>query len=280
MELYMTIGSKLRPTRSGITRYHQLAAVIRGRIAAGNYGPSEALPSENALARAFGFSTETVRRALYQLEVEGLIDRMQGRGTFVRSNAIPLQDSRGTIPLELLLDGGSRFPATVISISRMAAQSRVASVLGLLPEDSVLQLSRIRRAGERAVSFSRCYVGEPLATKVETSLKSDGAQSLLTLIESAGHLRVDRVEEVLEATAADSDVSDHLGVPLGSPIMTMLRVYHSAGTPVNCGFYYWRGDSVRVVVEFRRPLGNEKEWVRSEVHGTAHRAPRRVRATK
>jgi GntR family transcriptional regulator len=267
----MTIGTEGHARLTGVTRYHQVAAVMRSRISEGHYGPGQALPSEQALAQEFGYSTETVRRALDQVQKEGWIDRIQGRGTFVRPRALPLENTLGTIPLDLLLDSGSRFPAEVVSMSRVVAPPRTAVALAVAPTATVLQLNRLRRADERAVSYSRCYFADPLAPNV-ARVVSDGAQSLLSMTERSGDLRVDRVEEVLEATSADRELCAHLGVSMGSPIMSIFRTYHSGGLPVSCGMYYWLADSVRVVVEFRRSPGPTAQWVRAE---PGVRAPRR-----
>ena len=46
--------------------------------------PDEAIPAESGLAEAYGVSLGTMRKALQQLVDEGLLERHQGSGTFVR----------------------------------------------------------------------------------------------------------------------------------------------------------------------------------------------------
>jgi GntR family transcriptional regulator len=60
----------------------QAAAIIRQRIASGEYGPQ--LPSQMALAEKLGVSPKTVEKALEILKAEGLVYGVPGRGTFVR----------------------------------------------------------------------------------------------------------------------------------------------------------------------------------------------------
>jgi DNA-binding GntR family transcriptional regulator len=62
----------------------QIADVLRGRIASGEYAPGSALPAITALAAEFGVTTNTVRKALGILKDEGLIESVPGYGTFVR----------------------------------------------------------------------------------------------------------------------------------------------------------------------------------------------------
>jgi GntR family histidine utilization transcriptional repressor len=62
-------------------------ALIRG-IAGGRWQPGDRVPSENELASEHGTSRMTARRALTELEAEGVIRRIQGLGSFVARRTI------------------------------------------------------------------------------------------------------------------------------------------------------------------------------------------------
>jgi GntR family transcriptional regulator of arabinose operon len=74
-----------------ITRYGELVSYIRVRIHDQTFPPGMRLPTEMALAHEHHISRSTVRQALHMLEQEGLVERIQGSGTFVRqlSAALP-----------------------------------------------------------------------------------------------------------------------------------------------------------------------------------------------
>jgi GntR family transcriptional regulator len=63
----------------------QLAAILRGEIAAGKYAETGMLPSESQLQQVHGVSRGTVRRALATLADEGLVYTITARGTFLNS---------------------------------------------------------------------------------------------------------------------------------------------------------------------------------------------------
>lgn len=65
-------------------KYKQIYAQLRRALLTGEYAPGDKLPSENELVEEFGASRPTVSRALGQLEVDGLVERRAGSGTFVR----------------------------------------------------------------------------------------------------------------------------------------------------------------------------------------------------
>ncbi|MBP3966306.1 GntR family transcriptional regulator [Paenibacillus lignilyticus] len=64
-------------------KYIQLKEEIVSWIAMAQFKPHDKLPSENEIAARFGFSRQTVRQALGDLEAEGWLYRAQGKGTFV-----------------------------------------------------------------------------------------------------------------------------------------------------------------------------------------------------
>ncbi len=82
MALTQTGAGPLRHRFETVPLYQQVMRVLMQRIAAGEYRVS--LPAEGDLARELGVSSGTVRKALDALEAEGVLERRQGRGTFVR----------------------------------------------------------------------------------------------------------------------------------------------------------------------------------------------------
>lgn len=63
--------------------YCQIAEELRGKIFSGEYAALSRLPAENVLGELHGASRITIRSALKKLETEGLIHRVNGKGTFV-----------------------------------------------------------------------------------------------------------------------------------------------------------------------------------------------------
>ena len=63
--------------------WQQLAGILRGKIASGEYPAGRRMPSETTLVQEYGLARGTVRQAMKALEDEGLVVRVQGRGTFV-----------------------------------------------------------------------------------------------------------------------------------------------------------------------------------------------------
>jgi DNA-binding GntR family transcriptional regulator len=64
--------------------YERVASVFRDKIVTGELEPGSKLPTQEAITGEFGVSRIVARRALDLLETEGLIDRIQGGGAYVR----------------------------------------------------------------------------------------------------------------------------------------------------------------------------------------------------
>jgi len=75
--------------------YLQLIEQIRRRIAVGDWGPGQEIPSIRALAASTRVSVITVKRAFLELERDGVIVTRQGRGTFVADKVDLGRDLRG-----------------------------------------------------------------------------------------------------------------------------------------------------------------------------------------
>ena len=70
---------------SVIPLYEQVANALRADIQGGAFDATKRLPTEEELAEKYGISRITVRRAVGDLVEEGLVEKKQGKGTFIRT---------------------------------------------------------------------------------------------------------------------------------------------------------------------------------------------------
>ena len=69
---------------SGTSKYQQVADWVRGRLKEGTLRPGDRLETETEIAQRFSYSRQTVRQALAKLEQEGVIEKIQGSGSYIR----------------------------------------------------------------------------------------------------------------------------------------------------------------------------------------------------
>lgn len=68
--------------------YHQLKQALMGEIRGDQLRPGDQLPTEAAIEERYGVSRSTIRQALNELVLEGHVERIQGKGTFVAPKRI------------------------------------------------------------------------------------------------------------------------------------------------------------------------------------------------
>jgi DNA-binding GntR family transcriptional regulator len=74
---------------SSVPPWEQLAGILRGRIESGELAPGDRVPSVISLAQEYELAAGTVRKALAQLQREGLVESRVGWGTFVTERRPP-----------------------------------------------------------------------------------------------------------------------------------------------------------------------------------------------
>src|SRR6266487_1979738 len=119
--------------------YLQLRDALAGRIAGGEWKPGSAIPNESDLAREFGVSAGTMRKALDLMEAERLLTRRQGRGTFVNDQS---SDELAARFSNIRGPDGKRVCGQVASaeIAHGPANEMECTRLRLAPEDRVYRV--------------------------------------------------------------------------------------------------------------------------------------------
>lgn len=243
------------------TLYFEIMEFIRRQIREGRLKPGDRIPSERELAERFHASRMTVRHALNQLAWEGVIERQQGRGSFVAEPKIPLGLQFLTSFSEDMRRRGLQPSSRLISVTVTDAEPAVAEVLGLTVDRRVTALRRIRYANTQPLSVE--FVQVPyqlvpdLADYVRQVFRGNRATtfSLYERFERLG-IVLQRARQTLEATVASSDYARWLRVREGAPLLLLTRVsYDTTGRPVEMVRAWYRGDRYRYETELVRPPG-------------------------
>lgn len=179
--------------------------------------PGAAAPSERELVARFGVARMTVRQALDALVVEGLLDRIPGRGTFV---AQPRHDTTVLSSFTEEMRRRGLLPESQTLLARVEqAGPGVARALDIMQGDPVLHWKRLRRADQQIVCVEDAYLNEVL---LPGFLQSGTPTSLYTALQERG-LRPTWAEDSISAVPASAEDADHLEVAAGSPLLLHSR---------------------------------------------------------
>jgi GntR family transcriptional regulator len=231
---------------------------LQAALDAGEWLPGDRLPPERELARRYGCSLITVRRALTELTREGRIERVRGRGTSVLHPRIDrdLGDPR-SFRDEMLLRGLD--PATRLLAARPeSAGASVATALGLEAGSPILYLERLRLAGGEPLLLEQAYLP---AERFPGLLASDlEHESLYGLLAQRYATVVTRTRETLEPVLLGAREARLLGRPPRAPALLIEGIaFDERQAPVELGRTLVRGDRTRYYIDRDVLRGDARE---------------------
>ena len=218
--------------------YHQLKQRLAADIERGTYPTGSRIPPEHELEKLYNVSRVTVRRALTELTTEGLLERKQGKGTFV-------SQPQGRMQLKSLHSfhdccklNKVRPSTDVIHIKETAAGSRDAEELNLSTGSRVLETLRVRRADGVPVvlernRFSMAYAylqDQDLSGSLYGLLRDYGVEPKLAVHDVSLHYANAEEAELLETEEK-------------TPLVCLHEViYDQRGRPLHNSIQLIRGD--------------------------------------
>jgi DNA-binding GntR family transcriptional regulator len=232
--------------------YLQISAWLAEQIASGAWPEHYKLKSEIDLAAELGVNRGTVRKAIGELIAEGLLVRIHGLGTFVAARTLeqPLAE-RLVAFSEDLLAKGIPFETRVLAQAVVAPDRRVASLLGLRPDQQVLELKRVRLVAGGPLILLHNYVIYDRCPGIDAV--DFTRQRLLETLEARFGLRLEWGRRIFQAQAATAEVADRLEVAACDPVMYLQQIlYLDDGSPIELSDVWVRGDRFRLSAVVRR----------------------------
>ncbi|WP_456728113.1 GntR family transcriptional regulator [Bradyrhizobium sp. USDA 3364] len=234
-----------RGTGSDRFLYRSVSRKLRDLIDAGTYATGTQLPSAGDLARDFGVSMITIRRAIRDLSLEGILVGRQGLGVFVakRRRIVRLLSPSKTVPFEddlrkLGLTPGVR----LLQVALTDPNDGDPFQLGALGVG--YRVERIILADDEPICLDSLWfpkeVGEALMPKVREQLMMPFIEALKAF---------DHFEYQFEGATATEEQAALLEVTPGFPVLNCRTVaFRKDGTPLVVGCTVARAD--RIVYRF------------------------------
>lgn len=238
-------------TLSPVPLYTQIKEILRGRILDGSYAPHAQMPSESELMAAFQVSRITVRQALGDLQKEGLVFKIHGKGTFV-SQPKAFQNIGQLMGFgEAMSRMGYETFSQVVSIKTLAAGKAVAARLGIKERTQIAELRRLRYLNRAPISLDVTYVSKALGERLA---KEDLAhRDIFLILENDYGIGLGEAELQIEAMLADEALARQLKIEEGAPVLRIERLTHAAdGQPLDFEYLYYRGDAFQYRLRIER----------------------------
>ncbi len=206
-------------------RYLDLADALRARIVARDLGPGGALAGEVELAREYGTSRVTVRRALDVLRQEGLVTSRRGAGWFAAVDPVRQPLGRVTTVEAAVEAAGGRPGRRVLSFGFVGAPAGVAGALEIERGVDVLRVERVNLADDRPFAWVTVWVRGDLGADVS---RADVEHAPFYDLLPLRGVVLGAVHQSITAEVASADAAARLDCEPGDPLLVARRLTREA----------------------------------------------------
>ena len=226
--------------------YVQLMEELETSIRNGVYKPGDKIMTEAEMAKEYGVSLITVRKAVGSLMEKGLVMRKQGKGTFVTKPKYSRNMKKLQSFTEMCEQMGVKPGAQVLENRLIMADKKVADRLGIEPGSNVVYISRLRLADGELVQVEKSYFPLKYAFLLEEDLNNG---SMFECLKEKAGAKVASSEKMIELCRATAEEAALMDVKKGDYLLFVKSTaYDENGEPMYAGIQLINGDRFSLYV--------------------------------
>ncbi len=231
-----------------IPLYAQLVEQLRRDIAANAFGESGRIPTEAELSQTYEVSRITVRRAIEELVNQGLVEKKQGKGTFVCAPRFSRRLDNGPLSFsEMCEENGLKPGAVMLEKEIVVPKSlRIRSLLKLKEGESAVHISRIRTGNGKPLAFEESYLPMEYSDLLSLDLENESMYRYLREVRGI-ELKSSTIR--LNIVKADSRMAKLLNVSRNTALLEIKGcVLRADGAPVHTSYQCGYGEKFEFIV--------------------------------
>ena len=240
--------------KNNIPKYFQIAQNITNMIKSGHLLPGAQIPSENDIIKDYGVSNTTARKALGEIERVGLVQRIKGKGTYVRRNTVDRPIDQVLAFTKNMLRIG-RNPSAKVLNAQIIEADKTIDIDGhkYTLTGPCFRLERLRLGNDVPMMKDVRYISLSLCPDIDQK----GLEgSLYNLYENHYGLRLEEVDQVLSATILEGEILSYFNIAQPVPAFCVDGVtFCGKGIILEIKESIWRGDIYRFNVKARSNKG-------------------------
>jgi GntR family transcriptional regulator, N-acetylglucosamine utilization regulator len=231
---------------------------ISDSMRSGSLSPGDRLPSENELSDRLNISNITIKRAMDELRRQGLIQRIQGRGSFVIGQKKVMLNLQRLFSLTTFTrESGMRPARETLEISELTASASIAKHLGLPPGSRVIHLVRLRLMDKVPVAIDTSFLPKEFFPDLITVYNDQ--LSLYEVMASRYDHEVVKAHDILGPVLIKPDEANALEVPVGTIGVIVERTgLDAAGVPLEFTKMIFRGDLCNFSIDYSKESDDEQ----------------------
>ena len=233
--------------------YMDVYEELKKKIADSTYPVGSYFPSETELQEIYKVSRITVRRALADLEHDGYIKKIKGKGAVIlpKKKYSDLYELTGFA--EDAQRNGDEPTSIILKCETQPASIMVAAFLQIEPNEDVYYLKRLRLLNGRISGIFETYITKRLGFTIDTE-KFGATTSLYDFYESCG-VHIDTATETIEAIMTTPQIRKDMFLDKDEPIFYRERItYNDLNIPIEYSKNYYKANGYKYVVRMHRGL--------------------------
>jgi GntR family transcriptional regulator, phosphonate transport system regulatory protein len=232
----------------GVTQWRRIADDLEQAIALGAHAAGDRLPGEVEIAVRFGVNRHTVRRALAELTVRGLVRAERGSGTYVERSRLAYPIGARTRFSEIVGSAGRDPGGRLIGHGREPATPEIAKQLGLKAGDAVVRLEILRSADRVPICSTTSWL--PAARAPDAARVFRATRSITATLAHFGIKDYRRQSTRIAAATVDALDAERLHLVPGRAVLIVDSVNITmSGTPILTSRARFAADRVEILVE-------------------------------
>ncbi len=232
-----------------IPLYSRISSSLRNDILNGRYEPGYKFPSEKKLAKEFNVSRITIREALSYLERESLINRRQGKGTFV-AGTIPTTRPSVYSSLSDVVNTTQRSKVKplgiwTLKVGHTSIARDIKTFFGLTNEDHITKIHRVLMSNGAPLHLFENYMSPEMSSHItlEDIVKK---KAIIRILQDKIGLKIGQGEMYIEAMPANPEVARILNCQVFDPFVRLQAyLYLPNGDPFEIINYFMRAEQFK-----------------------------------
>lgn len=230
--------------RVKMSKYKQVYSEIKAQISQGLLAPNQELPSENELMQSYGFSKDTIRKALSLLEMDGYIQKQQGRNSIVLERDLlklqPLSE------LKTMSELNHKFTHQVktflSSLYIVQGEETLMRIFNVNDQIDFYRISRHREIDGEAVEYEISYFDRRIVPFISREIAE---QSIYRYLENELGLKISYSQREISFRYANDEEKEKMDLGEYDMVVSVTSTtYLADGRPFQYGSISYRPDKI------------------------------------
>ncbi len=228
-------------------RYIKIVNEIQNKINSGSFKVDQRVPSENEIKKMYNVSSTTARKSLDTLRNMGLIESIQGKGTFVRNRKLIKKNLKSILSFTRTMQEQNReASAKILEKTILFDKDIYHEKLGLDAGDPVLKLRRLRFGDGIPLVIDNRYINIKSCPDI---VEKDLTKSLYKIYDEY-ELKIIREKQTIGIGYLDETDAKLLKCKTSDPVFSMTCVtYSEEDSPLEYEESYYKGKEFSFTVE-------------------------------